>query len=361
MATEPERGWIERGWGEDLRRRVSWAREHPLRTVAWLFPLAAVYAVFEVLDRVRGQLDLSSPHLVVHALRFVWPPADNTVLAGEMAGRLTWGLTATAFLRAWAVAILVCLWVVHQVLTPHRFGVRTLLWEASFVAAVAWAALGISAGRLPVTIPSLQPVLHVLGQTAPGVEELATQLIRLALIAAIGFTFAGASLLLSTGRAAEEKDAEALRIRVQSLHLLLYSGAAVLVLGVLQVGALHHWALATVPAQEAQPLLPLVNGFSMVIGTYWSLVLLGFYAPVTVLLQLEARRLGAACAETREKVDTEEPRKEKAAPTFQNVREWLDEQGLASKRKQLFVRVGALLGPFLVGGPLGSLVDLLKL
>jgi hypothetical protein len=343
--------------GRTFQERLARLMEHPDRS---LLPPLTVYAVFDVLDRVRGLLDLSSPDLAVAAVHPAWPPAGTAAVAGEVVSRLTWGLTAGVFLLAWAVAVVVCLTVLARAFSGHRRGLRTILWGAGLVGLAGWAAVGISPDRLPVSIPSLQPLLDVLKQTAPGVEEFATLLIRLALIVAIGLTFAGAGLLLSSDRAAEERDPDQLRSRVQWLHGLLYSGAGVLVAGVLQVGALHHWALASLAPAEAEPLVPLVDGFSMVVGTYWTLVLFGFYTPVAVLLKIEAGRLARRCLEGLEEPPPKVAAEPKPEPTFKEVHEWLEKRGLASNPKQIFVRVGALLGPFLAGGPLGALVEFLK-
>lgn len=352
--------------------------QHAGRACAWLLPPVTVYAVFTLFDLVRGRLSLSSSALVIGPVHAVWPPADASAVAGEVVGRLTWGLTASVFLLVWIAAVVICLGVVLRTFLRHRLAVATWLWGGGLVSLVVWAAVGLSARRLPVSIPSLRPLLEVLEQTAPGVEGFAVGLIRMALIVAVGLTFAGAGLLLSTGRAAETGDAEAdeadaLRSRTQSLHLLLYSGAAVLVAGVLQVGALHHWALAALAPADAEPLVPLVNSLSMVIGTYWTLVLFGFYTPVVLLLRREARGLARRCVRETERgePETREPESpaaegstaetgEPAEPRFQQIRAWLEEQGLASSSKQTLVRVGALLGPFLAGGPLGAVVDLLK-
>jgi|GEM_PF-6533161 len=336
MASEPDNGRGRHRWW-DPRPGLARLWRHPDKALAWIAPILLVVLSSLLLNSVRGWLALGWPRQEIDPDRLSWSHGYPSTLVRDMTARLDWGLTVLALLVALAVLVSVCGGVVGDALRKHRPGLATGVWAILFGVAL-WATLQVGTGYSTASIPSFYPLLD---RALPGLRDLAAELNRLALLGAIWLAFSAASLSLSAGRAVEEDNVAHLRIRLRALHLLLYSGAAVLVAGVLEIHAFHRWALALLDPADGELLAPLARSVVLVIGTYWTLLLLSIYAPVRSHLHLETSRLGRLA---------ERPPEQRRA--------WLEENELASTGWQIFLRLGAVLGPFLAGAPLGTLLEL---
>jgi len=119
-------------------------------------------------------------------------------------------------------------------------------------------------------------------------------------------------------------------------------GAAVLVAGVLQVRATHHFLAVYLGTGSDHGMKEIANAVSTAVGGYWTFVLAGMYVPAAARLKtvLAAAARGQVEQETPERVDA-----------------WLRERGLTLSLGHQVARLAALLGPLLAGGPLNTLLQ----
>jgi hypothetical protein len=88
----------------------------------------------------------------------------------------------------------------------------------------------------------------------------------------------------------------------------------------------------------------LVQGLSASTGAVWTFILLGIYLPTLAVLHIRARALAF------EAVDEKTPEK---------IEQWLANHGLDFHLSQSLAQTGALLSPFLIGGPASQLLGIL--
>ena len=135
-----------------------------------------------------------------------------------------------------------------------------------------------------------------------------------------------------------------LRYRIRQLNTVLFAGAIVLVAGIVHVSVTHRLPGIFCDTACAEQLDSFVNLLSTSLGAIWTLVLLAVYVPATWIVHNDAHR-----------VATDIP----ANDSHKKVSGWLADNGLSAALPGKLLRAGALLSPFLAGGPAGPLIQLL--
>jgi hypothetical protein len=129
--------------------------------------------------------------------------------------------------------------------------------------------------------------------------------------------------------------------RVKLLRLVLYVGAATLVMAVLRLAATHAWAVSYL-APDIEPgksITTLITGIVGSLGTTYTLLIAGIYLPAALILRERLRNLPSAQADPES---------------------FLATHGLSPTLTRILPRVMALIAP-LLAGPLGdALVKLIN-
>jgi hypothetical protein len=154
--------------------------------------------------------------------------------------------------------------------------------------------------------------------------------------------FAG-TLVVEPGRT--EWDAEALAERLRSQEVLLFLGAALLVLSVAARAALFRWGLSLAAKDDAAKLAQqIVDSIVASGGAAYTLVLVGVYGPALLVLRDRATRLALARS---------------GEATSAGRRKWMEERDLSFPITKRVANLVAALGPFLAAGPLSAFTKLL--
>jgi hypothetical protein len=144
----------------------------------------------------------------------------------------------------------------------------------------------------------------------------------------------------------EAGDTPGLHLRNQTRYInaALFAGAIMLVAGVVHAGAIHRLPVVLLAESDRSDWNELVEGLSASTGAVWTFILVGIYLPTLAVLHIRARALAF------EAVDEKTPEK---------IEQWLANHGLDFHLSQSLAQTGALLSPFLIGGPASQLLGIL--
>lgn len=106
--------------------------------------------------------------------------------------------------------------------------------------------------------------------------------------AGIAFIAGGSSsVILSTGRTASD-----VIYQLDSLRLLIYGGAALLVASVIEINQLHRWSAVIVPQDIGREIHRVSTVLAGTIGTFFSMLLAAAYVPAFLIIQDRAAVVG---------------------------------------------------------------------
>jgi hypothetical protein len=171
-----------------------------------------------------------------------------------------------------------------------------------------------------------------------------------------GFAFWAAFVVVATSCAILRNDAvsqEELSRQIRASRILLSVGSALLITGVAQTSALHRWPATEIDLVQKccagmvgqlkrevlqQEVYTTALAISTTAGTACSLVLAAAYLPLGLLLRQRAYEV---------------------VRPWERTEAWLAMHGLSLKPTQQLGKVLLMLGPFIAGGPITSLISLL--
>jgi hypothetical protein len=259
----------------------------------------------------------------------------------ETRGRLTWSISILFAVLAIGGTFSAALVVIGETTSEHRWS----RWLLLAIPALLYTPLyRTEAWRFNKPIID-DSIYHETGAKyfVTGVESLAYSTL-IALAVAVG------CVLFRTLRSqpgADVSAAAAMLARHQrQIRLLLYTGAAALVAGTLEVSALYTWAVQQLPATSeyaaGSKIIPEAMGW--LAGSFYSILLAAIFVPTFSILRYEAEHLA----------DKAKPNK----PAV--VREkWLVDHAIATSIPKQFVSAIAVLAPLIAGGPLSQLLELI--
>ncbi len=182
------------------------------------------------------------------------------------------------------------------------------------------------------------------GVTLGSLVGSVNSLTRILAVTTLLFLVFAAPCCVSVPRGGAELGAEALARRSGWLTMLLYLGAAALVVGMLSTGALYQLPLPLIPDEEARNVaLDLGRARQLFSGFAMAALLAAIYLPPALILRAEAAALARQLADDG-KID--------------NPRAWLEAQGLGGTAVDGVVKMLVLPAPLitaLVGPTLGVL------
>jgi hypothetical protein len=160
----------------------------------------------------------------------------------------------------------------------------------------------------------------------------------LAVVAPIIAVLAACSVVALPGKG-QAVSPDSLVRRMRQLNEVLYGGSAILVTGVLHMGAWLRWPASLIADRAAQEaVLGVALAITIFWGTAFTLMLIVTYVPAAVYIARQAHTLLAAGEYSR---------------TIPDAESWLRQHGFHLSIEQHLLQFGALLAPVLAG-PLGS-------
>ena len=156
---------------------------------------------------------------------------------------------------------------------------------------------------------------------------------------------ASSALALRDGRQPPAESArELVANRTRLARYLLYAGAAVLSVGVVQMHTFYAWPSAWL-GEEGESVHQMARAISTANGAFFTLLLLSLYLPAAAVLRARSDIVSR-------QLPAELPDEERS--------KWFAQVGLDTSPIKEMTRIIALLAPLLAGGPLGTVLDLLQ-
>jgi len=249
--------------------------------------------------------------------------------------RASWTLAAGLYLLACTAALVIAGMVLKEVLpesntTPRWQPILIIMFVALDVALLMsfWTTKDISS-------PAQQLLQATVGQTLPHINKYFRLFDAISLTATLSLAFAASAILVQRDPKPEKEN---LRRRQMLLRYVLYIGAALLAIAVLQLSARLSWGASylSTSSNMAPSINTLVTGIVNSMGSFYALVMAAVYIPAALILQSRVKELAA-----------------QEAPDDPNT--WLTNNGFTLSFTQYLPRIIALLGPMLAG-PLGTLL-----
>ncbi|MDJ0909499.1 MAG: hypothetical protein QNI99_09905 [Woeseiaceae bacterium] len=269
---------------------------------------------------------------------------STDVLGGvdSIHGLLSWSVTGTFFILSFLGGVAVLLHILYEASRGLSDLNRYLRFAVSLSVVAAIGFLTFSGN--PFAVDSLNRVLEN-AFALHGIEgarilyDLSTPMVLA--VTVLLMVSAWATLKFDTASA---NDAVlTIKTRLRWLNRTLFVGAVVLVAGVVHADAVHRLPSVLMIEVNADAWNELIGALSASSGAIWTFLLLGIYLPSIVVLRLRVRALAEDSVEQR---------------TPEHVENWLKNHGLTVQFPQMIAQVGAIISPFLVGGPASPLIGL---
>ena len=347
----------------------------PERQNTWwlLLPVLAVMLVFAGVNLLRDRTQLNSAQVTFYSemepcprdaqelllqpkeepksapvgcVVLLEPGSSLKILSTDLSGRLQLSAAAIVFFVAFATLVSLCgVWIYRCRSRPLTKGDWWVYSLAASLIVVGVVILGVHWRHDPrvvtLLLKSFDQIDHELFRKTTvglsGLDQLtgALSLFSAALLAVT------VSLILN-GMSSDSARLAELRMRCAALRTTLAAGAAVLAAGVIVVRALHGWILGFIAEPDQEALRAIAEGWTLAIGTYWTLVLVAAYVPAAMLAHHAAIEM--ADQHNRKQPDDKRTRDQ-----------WMEEEGLNVTVKGQVARVLMLLAPWLSGGPLAEI------
>ncbi len=338
----PEAGDLAKSRGFDLRPFT---------------PALAVAAVFYLKGAFYGRFTLSDQEQLPLP-DFAWEKvgASFEIVVRDFLSRQALQLSATAVVFFWLATVAFCLWVMLRLLKgrklPGRIAVVAVPALASAVAIFQTLPRGVDYGQDWILIRLPRSLLYTFAEEtglndaferagAARIVVLENLLSGLIISALVFLVFATCTIVAGRrppdGAGRKDEEAGWHRERQRTLQFLLFLGAAILVIGVLNVRQLLLWPVGFLADGDAENVKILVGGYSATLGFYWTMILVALYLPSTLALRHDSRLLARRALRD-------------ASP--KERRKWLSEEKLTPSVTAQLSHLLALVSPVLAGGPL---------
>lgn len=276
--------------------------------------------------------------------RFQALSLDNAGAAGDAEKALvllSWSVTGTFFVLAFIGTSIVLWSIISDELRRRRHR-----WKVIGTIAFLAVLVGVyTRSNNPFAVNSFNETLSRAFATL-GVAEADWLLMLLTpmMLVVVVLLMCAAWATLSAKVEAGETPGLHLRNQTRHINAALFAGAIMLVAGIVHAGAIHHLPDVLLAESDRSGWDELIRGLSASTGAVWTFILLGIYLPTLAVLHTRARTLAF------EAVDEKTPEK---------IEQWLANHGLTFHFSQSLAQIGALLSPFLIGGPASQLLGIL--
>ncbi len=323
--------------------RLVWARS--ISAVPW----GAVALVLAITGFINATIDIDSLRLDIGSLippnLPIEPGGDLPTVSRHLFVRLGWGIPAIGFsivaLAAVAMSVYV-FWSCVKEIPPRERFVSAALIGFMIVLLLAFTTVR---GDWVLSEPSITTLLrkatmHRTSAThAVSVDSFFDNVSALLFLCLIS---AASATLISPRQTA--LTAQSLSRRLGQLRLLLYFGAAALVLRALEMYSLYRWPGAWFPAESADLIDRIAIALSTAHGAFFTAILIGLYIPAAFILRFRANWLARHVI--------------RGSAEERNA--WLAKMGLAFSPLQEVAGLLATVAPLIAGGSITRVLDMLN-
>jgi len=295
-----------------------------------------VYRVFFVYAHIDGFGKRTSLPALTEDAGF---PADVV----RLSGLLSWGISGAVFFLVFVGAAAILSYI-FLAAASQRSGRSNMVLVGSLIAILAgvvWTAIGSN----PFAVDSLNSLILEsleLMNIDMG-RELFNAFTPMMLGITVLMAFACMSVLLLDG--GEDTDsAQSLRHQVRRVNTILFTGAILLVVGIVHANAVHHLPDVFLRDDDLATWKSLVTSLSASTGAVWTMILISIYLPSIAVLRFRAHAVAKVALMGNE---------------AETVSGWFAEHGLSVGFPQQLAQLAALISPFIVGGPASPLLGLL--
>jgi hypothetical protein len=323
--------------------RLVWARS--MSAIPW----AAVALVLAVTGFINATVDIDSLRLdigsVIPPNLSLEPGGDLLKVSRHLFVRLAWGITAIGFalvaLAALGMSVYVFWRCVKEIPPRERFVAAALIGFMLALVLVVTTARGDWVLSEPsITSDLRKETMHRTSAThAVSVDSFFDNVSALLFISLIS---AASATLVSPRRTA--LTAESLSRRLAQLRLLLYFGAAALVLRALEMYSLYRWPGAWLPPENAELVDRIAVALSTAHGAFFTAILMSLYIPAAFILRFRANWLARHVI--------------RGSAEERNA--WLAKMGLAFSPLQEVAGLLATVAPLIAGGSITRVLDMLN-
>ena len=255
--------------------------------------------------------------------------AKNAPDVAIYVAQASWTFAAGLYLLACVAALFTAGVVMNEIFSNS--GIKSA-WQSiliiMFVALDIALVMSVWASK-DMSSPAQQLLRATVGQDVSAINKYSRLFDALSLTATLSLACAASAILFQRDPKLEKEN---LRRRQTLLRYLLYVGAALLAIAVMQLSARLGWGTSYLPAANGitPTVKSLVDGIVNSIGAFYALLMAAVYVPAALVLQSRVKQLA-----------------EREAPNDPGT--WLTNNGFSLSFSQYLPRILALLGPFLAG------------
>lgn len=258
--------------------------------------------------------------------------ASPKPLVAIYVARASWTLINGVHLLACLLAIATAIFILRRVLSDNN---KQVHWSVIPIVVAVCLNIALIASLLTaqdVWSPAQQLFRGSIGGTISWINKFNRFVEAVSLTGTLALAVAASAILRQPEP--DGLNEEQLMRRVKLLRLVLYVGAANLVMAVLRLAATHAWAVSyLLPESEiGKSVTALTTGIVGSLGTTYTLLMAGIYLPAALILRERLRKLASA---------QEDPQS------------FLATHGLSPTLTRILPQVMALIAP-LLAGPLGD-------
>ena len=310
-----------------------------------LIPPLLVFGLGYLLFEISATASLTT--IIQSFQSMIHPPveADLSVQLAEARARFIWLATLILNIVVPLYAISLCSVTLYHSLSPRRLLLVSLVGFALASLGLIMLAHGAKTENALYRLVfgfaflSLQKSGRFDPQFLQHIHASVSSLNVLTLLAPVFAVLAGCATLAPCGDTKQKFTLSHIEQKVRHLKGVLNAGSALLVAGILHMGAWLRWPISLVPDPHMQEAMV---GFTLGITIYWgatfTLLLITTYGPAVGYLSTKARQL---------------VQREVEAGRVQDPKLWLKEHGLSNSLGEQLPQIGVMLAP-LLAGPLSS-------
>jgi hypothetical protein len=304
--------------------------------VAIIIAFVSFYRIFLFCNGPDAKCSLIATTVLHAAVK-----GGNDTKVRSYVAKATWTLVNGVHAIACLAALIIAAVVMNQALSDYGRQTRATLISLA-IALAAFVALAVSLFFDQDTgAPGPQLLRATVGQVLPTIFIYIRGFDALSLVSVFSLCCAACAILWKPAPNPNQPQdpSKELRKRHRLLRYVLFTSAALLVIGVLRLSTTLNWGASFIPSDSevGKFIGPLVSGIVSSLGTVYTLLIAGMYFPAVLLLRARTNELAEAA--------------NSVAPDA-----WLSENGLTLSSSAWLPRIVAILAPLMAG----PFIDIIK-
>jgi len=296
---------------------------------------AALLLIF--LHSISGLNPRPFPNIIWHTREEFVSSAELT--ARDVQSRISWGVSTAGLWSSAVAAVGVAVWAMAITTTPRErkwipvFALALLLLLSGI--GYALDSFGMFFGR------DLSSTLHdgILLRDGRDIGFVTTVGNTLVFIGSVMLALSFVVVL----RPRSDESLSSYRRRFDALRVILYTSAAILVMGTIEVFYLYDWPSALAVCEvQAVAIHKMARSMSAGAGTAGSILLAALYAPTAMLMSERSRGIAAAASPESSRAEQDK---------------WLMDEGLRTDTRKRVQDILAIVSPLIAGGGIAQLLN----